>query len=107
MSNSERQKRYRERMKALREVANVTKTGESVTDVVGSVTPVTVEWDKERYPNRKAWEIAVVSAERAKRYAGKFGHLIREGDLIFQDIGWQYENEGLKAVRQNADYTAR
>jgi hypothetical protein len=60
---------------------------------------VVVEWDKGKYPVRKAFEIAVERAERAKRYAEMFPHLIHQSDLVFQDVGWQYENEGLKSAK--------
>jgi hypothetical protein len=61
---------------------------------------VVEKWDKGKYPVRKAWEIAVARAERARKYALMFPHLIFKSDLVFQDVGWQYENEGLKAVAQ-------
>jgi hypothetical protein len=57
------------------------------------------EWDREKYPVRGAWEVAVERAARAKRYASKFPHLIRPSEIVFQDIGWQYENEGLKVIK--------
>jgi hypothetical protein len=61
---------------------------------------VTYEWDSEKYPDRKAFEIAVARVERAKRYAEKFPHLIRVDDLKYQTVEWQYEHEGLPSSRK-------
>ncbi len=101
ITNAERQKRHREKVKALREAHEkaVTGGGKSVTELVESVTPVTVEWDKEKYPERKAWEIAVVRVERAKRYAEMFPNLVHGDDIKFQTLEWQYENEGLPSIK--------
>lgn len=57
---------------------------------------VSVAYDREKYPNKKAFEIAVERSERAKRYAVKFPNLIGSDDLKFQTLDWQYRNEGLK-----------
>lgn len=81
-------KRKREEKKLL--TVNVTKEG-NVNNL---------EWDKEKYPEKGAWEIAVARVERAKRYAEMFPHLIHASDLAFQDLDWQYEHEGLPAVRK-------
>jgi hypothetical protein len=54
------------------------------------------DWDKAKYPVKAAWEVACERAERARRYAAKFPHLIQPRDEVFQDVGWQYENEGIK-----------
>ncbi len=103
MTNAERQKRHREKLKELRESNAVTKKGgsvtEGVTDVIQIVTPVTVEWDREKYPERRAWEIAVARVERARKYAEMFPNMVHQSDLKFQEIGWQYENEGLPALK--------
>ncbi len=64
-------------------------------------------WDKSEYPVRAAWEIAVARAQRAKRYAEKFPHLISNSDRRFQDVQWQYENEGIKAVRVKETHLVR
>ena len=55
----------------------------------------TSEWDKLKYPVRVAWEVAVLRSERAQRYAKKFPDFIRPDDLKFQEVAWQYENEGI------------
>ncbi len=106
MTNAERQKRHRERQKALREANAVTKKGgsvttleQTVTDEVKIVTPVT-ERDKEKFPNKMAWEIAMDRVERAKRYASLFPTFIHQGDLKFQDLEWQYEHEGIPGSKQ-------
>jgi hypothetical protein len=99
MTNAERQKRYREKQKALRAAHAVTKSGKSVTEAAESVTPVTEQWDRKKYPVKEAWDIAVARAERARKYALMFPHLIFKSDLVFQDVGWQYENEGLKSAK--------
>ncbi len=113
---AEKQKAYREKQavlrnegEALRLANKVTKEGgnvtesvtieSNVTEVVSTVTPVTVEWDKEKYPERKAWEIAVVRVERAKKYAAMFPQFIHASDSKYQDLDWQYENEGLPSIR--------
>ncbi len=49
---------------------------------------------------RAAWEIAVARVERARRYATKFPHKVLPSEEIFQDLRWQYETEGLKAVNR-------
>lgn len=54
-------------------------------------------YDKKKYPNRGAWEIAVQRVERAVRYAQMFPNLIGSDDLKFQTVDWQHVNEGLKA----------
>ena len=61
---------------------------------------VTVEYDSERFPNRKAFEVAVGRVERAKRYAEMFPHLIHAGDEKYQDLEWQYEHEGISATKR-------
>lgn len=61
---------------------------------------VEMEWDSERFPNRRAFEIALERVVRARRYAGMFPQFIRDSDLKFQDIAWQYEHEGLPASRK-------
>jgi hypothetical protein len=63
------------------------------TEVAGDI-----EWDKDKYPVKAAWEIAIERVERAKRYAEKFPHLIHGSDLKFQDVDWQYLNEGVPAL---------
>ena len=59
----------------------------------------TFTWDKEKYPDKKAWEIAVVRVERARKYAAKFPQFVHASDLKYQDVGWQYFNEGIKSVK--------
>ena len=56
--------------------------------------------DKEKYPEKKAWEIAVERCERAKRYSDMFPDFVSPSDLKFQDIDWQYQNEGLPAIKR-------
>ncbi len=53
------------------------------------------EWDKEKYPDRVAFEEAFVRVVRAREYAAKFPDFIHTDDLKFQDLDWQYRNEGL------------
>ncbi len=107
MTNAERQKRHRERQKALREANSVTKKGgnvtESVTEVgkiVTVVTPKEMIWDREKYPVHRAWVIALERVERARKYAQMFPTFIHQGDLKFQELDWQYENEGIPACKQ-------
>ena len=57
------------------------------------------QWDEGEYPVRAAWEIAVQRVVRARRYAEKFPGRIAPSDLVYQDVRWQYENEGLKALQ--------
>ena len=59
----------------------------------------TFTWDKEKYPDKKAWEIAVVRVERARKYAEKFPQFVHASDLKYQDVEWQYLNEGIKSVK--------
>jgi hypothetical protein len=61
---------------------------------------VSMEWDSEKYPNKRVFEIAVQRVARAQRYAQKFRHFIHQCDLKYQDVGWQYEHEGLPATRR-------
>ncbi len=78
----------KKREKAKLETSGLTKDG-----------AVFAEWDKEKYPVRAAWEIAVQRMDRAKRYAEMFPNFVHSSDLKFQDLDWQYENEGLPAVK--------
>jgi len=57
-------------------------------------------WDKAKYPERAAWEVAVVRAARAVRYAEMFPNLVGPNDIKYQTVDWQYLNEGLAAVRK-------
>ena len=57
------------------------------------------EWDKGKYPVRAAWEVAVARSERAKRYAQIFPEKVHADDLRYQDLDWQYHNEGLPSVK--------
>lgn len=61
---------------------------------------VSMEWDAEKYPNRRAFEIAVARVARAQRYAAMFPGRIHGDDIKFQKLEWQYENEGLPSVRR-------
>ncbi len=99
-SAAEKQRAYREKQAALRLAAKVTKEGGNVTEGVTITPNVTGEWDKEKYPNKRAWEIAMDRVERAKRYASLFPTFIHQGDLKFQDLGWQYEHEGIPGSKQ-------
>jgi len=68
----ERVRRYRE------------KRGKAVTRNANEVEVVTpegerYEYDREKYPVFKAWQIAVERAMRAKRYAEKFRSLFMRG----------------------------
>ena len=83
MSNADRQKRYRERRKALR--GDVTDESESVT--VG----VTDECPKGH--DKKMWEYACERATRARRYAEKMSEHIRAGEERFQSPEWQYADQ--------------
>ena len=47
----------------------------------------------------EAWEIAMVRAERAAKYAMMFPEHVRPSEWCFSDPLWQYEHEGLPAVR--------
>jgi hypothetical protein len=85
-------RKYMERKRATVNI-DVNKLGVNTADV-------NIEWDKEKYPEKAAWEIAVVRAARAKRYAEMFPNLIGERDKVFQEIDWQYKNEGLPAIRK-------
>lgn len=85
-------RKYMERKRATVNI-EVNKLGINEADV-------NIPWDKEKYPEKAAWEIAVVRAARAKRYAEVFPDKIRPRDMIFQEIDWQYENEGLPAIRR-------
>jgi hypothetical protein len=58
------------------------------------------EWDEKKFPNRDAWEIAVVRAEHAQVYAEKFPEHVRPSEECFQSVEWQYEHEGLPSVRK-------
>ncbi len=106
-SGAEKQKAYRERQAALRKEAKalrlahtVTKKGLTVTESVTVSPTVTGEWDKEKYPERRAWEIAMMRVDRAKKYAEMFPQFIHGDDVRFQDLEWQYVNEGIPACRQ-------
>ena len=48
---------------------------------------------------KEASEIAKARAEAARRYAEAFPGFVHAGDVKFQEVKWQYENEGVKAVR--------
>lgn len=61
---------------------------------------VNISWDKEKYPEKAAWEVAVVRAARAKRYAEMFPDKVRPAEGKFQTIDWQYLNEGLASIRR-------
>jgi hypothetical protein len=58
---------------------------------------VSMVFDREKFPDKKAFEIAVERVSRAQRYAQMFPGLIRTDDAKYQTIEWQYENEGVKA----------
>lgn len=62
------------------------------------------EYDPLKYPVKEAWEIAVLRAERSKRYAEVLPEQIGPGDLKYQEVDWQYENEGLPATRRRETY---
>ena len=57
--------------------------------------------DAVKYPNEKAWQIAVERTIRARRYAAKFPHFIRGDDWVFQCLAWQYQHEGLPTVERS------
>jgi hypothetical protein len=48
---------------------------------------------------KEALEVARARAASAKRYAEAFPGFVHAGDVKFQEVKWQYENEGIKAVR--------
>jgi hypothetical protein len=47
---------------------------------------------------KAAMVVARERAEAARRYALMFPEMVHEGDGVYRDIAWQYENEGIKAV---------
>lgn len=80
-SNAEKQKAWRE------------KRGDQPIVTPEPIAPSYLFWDKDRFPEKRAWDAAVVRADRAKRYAEKFPQFVSPKDLIFQTIDWQYERE--------------
>lgn len=65
------------------------------------------KWDQHRYPVKSAWDIAVQRARRAKVYALKFPEHVRPNEEIFQEVDWQYHNEGVPAVTEKDRVTLR
>jgi hypothetical protein len=49
--------------------------------------------------DKEALEVAKARAACARRYAEAFPGFVHGSDVRFQDVKWQYENEGVKAVR--------
>jgi len=98
MTNAERQKRYRENQKALREAKYVVDFPETITLNTEIVTPtVTVHTeDMQKCPKDvepREWRYACERAERAKKYAKAMPEHIRPTDLKFQSPMWQWQNE--------------
>jgi hypothetical protein len=48
---------------------------------------------------KEALEVARARAASARRYAEAFPGFVHASDVKFQEVKWQYENEGIKAVR--------
>jgi hypothetical protein len=48
------------------------------------------DWDRKRYPDRRAWERAVLKCEQMRRKAIKHPHLMSRGMLKDWDFEWQY-----------------
>jgi hypothetical protein len=67
---------------------------------VTASTSVDTGYDNKIYPNRAAWEVAVVRAERARKYALACPEHVRPSEMKFQTVDWQYYNEGLPATRR-------
>ncbi len=102
-SAAEKQRAYREKQAALRLAAKVTKEGGNVTESVTispNVTPEEMVWDREKFPVHRAWVIALERAERARKYAQLFPQFVHGDDVRFQDVSWQYVNEGIPACKQ-------
>jgi hypothetical protein len=74
------------------------KRKEAVTVSTAPDKQVTVDYDRVKFPVKAAWEIAVERAERARKYAAMYPDRVRSSEECFQEVAWQYENEGLKAV---------
>lgn len=48
---------------------------------------------------KEALLVAEMRAGVAKKYAAMFPQFVHRSDEKYQDVNWQYENEGLKSVR--------
>jgi hypothetical protein len=76
--------------------------GGGVDAVIVDKFPWEETWDKNKYPVRGAWEIACERAERAMMYVDMFPEHVRPSEKVFQTVAWQYEHEGVPAVRKAA-----
>lgn len=61
---------------------------------------VTAEYDADKYPDKKAFEVALGRVARAERYAAMFSAMIHAGDEKYQTLEWQYEHEGIPATKR-------
>jgi hypothetical protein len=103
--NTEERKRYQREWAAKRRQAakGVDKVVETVDEPVVDAVVVDVEGrDRKRFPDRVAWDIALDRAMRAMDYAAMFPEHVRPSERVFGTVEWQYENEGLPAVRKMA-----
>jgi len=59
------------------------------------------DWDRKRYPDRRAWERAVLKCEQMRQYAIKHPHLVSR-QLKHWDFDFQYrealERASLKTI---------
>jgi len=58
-----------------------------------------VRWDQKKYPQRWAWERAVLRVVAAKEYREEQPQEFHNADVRYFDLGWQYENELGKGKR--------
>jgi hypothetical protein len=98
-NKAEKQAAYRARKSGKPESEPIKET---VVDEHGVKTPVEDVWDREKHPVREAWEIAVVRAQRARKYAIACAAFVSPAENVFQTVDWQYHNEGLPAVKKQA-----
>jgi hypothetical protein len=97
MTNAERQKKHRERQKALRiadekVLHGVMDEPEIITEIKKSVTERNDLPCPEAY-DKKMWDYACERAYRARRYAEVMPEHVRPSEVCFQSPEWQYRDQ--------------